>query len=54
MNALTDLLSTLVRESGGGGNPLKTLEPQGIRGVVLLLNDGRVAVIPCKGGAADD
>ena len=55
MDTLTELIFTLARESGGGGdNPLETLEPQGIRGAALLLDDGRVAVIPCKGGAADD
>lgn len=54
MDVLTELLSTLARESGGGDNPLETLEPQGIRGAALFLDDGRVAVIPCKGGAADD
>ena len=53
MNKLTELLTTLARESGGGGNSLQYLEPQEIAGVALFLRDGRVAVLPLEGVAAD-
>lgn len=53
MDKLTELLSTLAHESGGGGNSLETLEPQDIAGLALFLRDGRVAVLPLEGVASD-
>ena len=44
MMDLRELIDTLARESGGGGNFLEELEPQGIAGVAVLFRDGRVAV----------
>ncbi|NBI08655.1 hypothetical protein D1641_01295 [Colidextribacter sp. OB.20] len=58
--ALGALLDTLAGKSGGGGNSLETIAPQGIRGFVLFLDDGRVAAVNLEeekpsvsGGAAD-
>lgn len=58
--ALGALLDTLASKSAGGGNSLKTIAPQGIRGFVLFLDDGRVAAVnleeekPTVSGTAAD
>lgn len=51
--ALNALCGTLVGESGGGVNFSSPLDPREIAGVVLLLKDGRVAVLgePSSGTA---
>lgn len=54
MNKLMDALDALARKSGGGVIPSKTLAGQGIKGVALFLEDGRVALIgnpPATGSA---
>lgn len=45
MEKLLSEILTLARESGGGGVSLKSLAPQDIAGLVLLLKDGRVALL---------
>lgn len=53
MDKITELLSTLANESGGGGYFPEPLEPQDIAGLALFLRDGRVAVIPFREVSTD-
>lgn len=45
MDKIWDAIDTLVYESGGGVKTSETLGRQGIRGLALLLEDGRVAFV---------